>query len=240
MARVQRGSRLMADFLLELLSEEIPARMQARARNDLAADVRRGACSEAGLAHGAIAAFSTPRRLALIVARCRRRNRGGERGGEGPAHQRASRRRSTASCARPASPRTSSRIATGSGSRASTSRGGRRPRSLPKRSARSSPTFPGPSRCAGATATLRWVRPLHSIVALLGEDIVPVEVAGIASGATTLGHRFHHPGADHHRRRAATMSRNLRACHVIVDQDEREALIRDGAAKAAERSRASR
>ncbi len=56
-------------------------------------------------------------------------------------------------------------------------------------------TSPGPSRCAGATATLRWVRPLHGIVALLGEDIVPVEVDGIASGATTVGHRFHHPGA---------------------------------------------
>ena len=41
---------------------------------------------------------------------------------------------------------------------------------------------------------LRWVRPLHGIVAILGEDIVPVEIEGVVSGATTVGHRFHHPG----------------------------------------------
>src|SRR6185295_5103115 len=56
----------MADFLLELLSEEIPARMQAKARNDLArlfAECTR----EAGLETGAIDVYSTPRRLALIA-----------------------------------------------------------------------------------------------------------------------------------------------------------------------------
>jgi glycyl-tRNA synthetase beta chain len=76
------------------------------------------------------------------------------------------------------------------------------------------------------------VRPLHGIVALLGEEIVPVEVEGITAGAATVGHRFHHPGpitigscADY--------AEKLRACHVIVDQEEREAIIRDGSAKAA-------
>src|SRR3954447_6813273 len=59
--------RLMADFLLELLSEEIPARMQAKARNDLARLFAEGAAA-AGLKTGAITAYSTPRRLVLIVA----------------------------------------------------------------------------------------------------------------------------------------------------------------------------
>ena len=45
-----------------------------------------------------------------------------------------------------------------------------------------------------STESLRWVRPLHGIVALFGEEIVPVEIAGVVSGAATLGHRFHHPG----------------------------------------------
>ena len=76
-----------------------------------------------------------------------------------------------------------------------------------------------------STESLRWVRPLHGIVALLGEDIVPIEVAGITSGAATLGHRFHHPyqitiGS------AGDYVEKLRACHVIVDQDERRTLIR--------------
>ena len=56
-----------ADFLLELLSEEIPARMQARARNDVA-KMMAEALAAAGLSHEGITTYSTPRRLALIVA----------------------------------------------------------------------------------------------------------------------------------------------------------------------------
>jgi glycyl-tRNA synthetase beta chain len=83
-----------------------------------------------------------------------------------------------------------------------------------------------------STASLRWVRPLHGIVALLGEDIVPVQIDGIASGATTVGHRFHHPGPITIGG-AHDYAEKLRACHVIVDQEEREKIVRDGAAKAA-------
>ena len=80
------------------------------------------------------------------------------------------------------------------------------------------------------SGTLRWVRPLHGIVAMLGEEIVPVEIDGIASGATTVGHRFHHPGPITVGG-APDYVEKLRACHVIVDQDERERLIREGRAR---------
>jgi glycyl-tRNA synthetase beta chain len=97
--------------------------------------------------------------------------------------------------------------------------------------------FPWPKsmRWGAASATtesLRWVRPLHGIVAMLGEEIVPVTVDGVESGATTVGHRFLHGGL-------ITLGgpsdyiEKLRACHVIVDQDERERIIREGAEKAA-------
>src|SRR5690242_766058 len=56
----------MADFLLELLSEEIPARMQARARNDLGR-LFAEEMEKVGLGTGAIETFSTPRRLVLIA-----------------------------------------------------------------------------------------------------------------------------------------------------------------------------
>src|SRR3954470_8903464 len=56
----------MSDFLLELLSQEIPARMQAKARNDLAR-LFAECTSEAGLSTGAIDTHSTPRRLVLIA-----------------------------------------------------------------------------------------------------------------------------------------------------------------------------
>jgi glycyl-tRNA synthetase beta chain len=79
-----------------------------------------------------------------------------------------------------------------------------------------------------STESLRWVRPLHGIVALLGDQIVPVEISGVQSGAVTLGHRFHHPGPITIGS-AADYAEKLHACHVIVDQDERRAIIRDKA-----------
>ena len=66
------------------------------------------------------------------------------------------------------------------------------------------------------SGSLRWVRPLHGVVAMLGEEIVPVEIDGIVSGATTVGHRFHHPG-DITIGGASDYIEKLRACHVIVD-----------------------
>ncbi len=88
---------------------------------------------------------------------------------------------------------------------------------------------------SGSTASLRWVRPLHSIVALLGEEIVPVAIQGVECGAMTLGHRFHHPGPITIGG-AGDYLEKLRACHVIVDQEEREAIIRDGSAEAAKKA----
>src|SRR5690606_34084965 len=72
----------------------------------------------------------------------------------------------------------------------------------------------------------------QGIVAMLGEEVVPVEIAGVRSGAVTAGHRFHHPGP-------VTLGgardyvEALRAARVVVDPEERARLIREGAAKAA-------
>ena len=44
------------------------------------------------------------------------------------------------------------------------------------------------------TESLRLVRPLQGIVALLGDSVVAIEIEGVTSGAETVGHRFHHPG----------------------------------------------
>ncbi len=83
-----------------------------------------------------------------------------------------------------------------------------------------------------STESVRWVRPLSGIVAILDEDVVPCSVAGIESGAMTLCHRFHHPGPITIGG-AHDYADKLRMVHVIVDQDERAAIIRDGARAAA-------
>jgi glycyl-tRNA synthetase beta chain len=83
-----------------------------------------------------------------------------------------------------------------------------------------------------ATDSPRWVRPLQGIVALLGEEIVDVEIAGVRSGAATVGHRFHHPGIITIGS-AGDYAEKLRACHVIIDPAERRRIIAQGAAAAA-------
>ena len=85
------------------------------------------------------------------------------------------------------------------------------------------------------TESPRWVRPLQGIVALLGDKLVPVQVAGVESGAATVGHRFHHPGKITIGS-AADYVEKLRACHVIVDGAERRGIIAVGAKLAAQKA----
>ncbi len=107
---------MTADFLLELLSEEMPARMQAKARNDLARMMAE-ALAAAGLTHDGITTYSTPRRLALIARGLPLETGGGVGGTQGPQDRRAA----TGARRLPAQDRadtgTSLRIATASGSR---------------------------------------------------------------------------------------------------------------------------
>ncbi|HKX91344.1 MAG TPA: glycine--tRNA ligase subunit beta [Sphingomicrobium sp.] len=220
----------MADFLLELLSEEIPARMQAKARNDLAR-LFAEAMSEAGLATGAIDAFSTPRRLVLLArdvgeaTDASREELKGPRVGA-PNQALDGFLRKTGLTREQLEERDGVYFAV-------VEREGRAAADvLGDAVKRIVADFPWPKSMRWGDGALRWVRPLHGIVAMLGEAIVPVEVDGIASGATTVGHRFHHPGPITVGG-AQDYLEKLRACHGIVDQEEREALIRQGAASAA-------
>jgi glycyl-tRNA synthetase beta chain len=230
------GMSTTADFLLELLSEEIPARMQARARNDFA-KMMAEALAAAGLDHEGITAFSTPRRLALIVAGLPLATEAVSEEVKGP--------RSSA----PPQALEGFLRKTGLSQDQLEERDGvwfakidKPGRPTAAVLAEAVPAivrdFPWPKSmrwgaASSSPASLRWVRPLHSIVALLGEEIVPVEIDDVACGAATLGHRFHHPGV-------ITIGgahdyvEKLRACHVLVDQAEREAIVRAGAIEAAE------
>ncbi|MEO1103462.1 MAG: glycine--tRNA ligase subunit beta, partial [Pseudomonadota bacterium] len=85
-------------------------------------------------------------------------------------------------------------------------------------------------------ASLRWVRPLSGILATFGADnedpeVVPVVLAGVPVSDTTVGHRFHAPSRIRVRRLADYQPAMERAC-VVVDQDRRRAAILDGAKNA--------
>jgi len=220
----------MADFLLELLSEEIPARMQAGARNALAR-LFAECTEEAGLTTGAIDVHSTPRRLVLIARDVSEAT--------GPSREEVKGPRTSA----PPQALEGFLRKTGLSRERLEERDGvffavierqGRPAAeiLTDTVKRIVADFPWPKSMRWGSGSLRWVRPLHGIVAILGESIVPVEIDGIASGATTVGHRFHHPGPITIGG-AADYVEKLRACHVIVDQDERERLVREEAEAAA-------
>ena len=225
----------MTDFLLELLSEEIPARMQAKARNDLARLFAQ-CTQEAGLKTGAIDTQSTPRRLVLIARDVAEATEAGREEIKGPRASAPPQAlegflRKTGLAREQLKERDGILFAV-------VERSGRSAAEvLAETIMRVVADFPWPKSMrwgasSSSPASLRWVRPLHGIVAMLGEEIVPVEIDSIAAGATTVGHRFHHPGP-------ITVGgahdylEKLRACHVIVDQEERERLIRDGAAASA-------
>ncbi|WP_308815619.1 glycine--tRNA ligase subunit beta [Sphingomonas sp. GV3] len=221
----------MTDFLLELRSEEIPARMQDKAREDLAR-LFAAEIAKAGLVAAGTVTYATPRRLALIAR------------GLPLATEAVSEELKGPKISAPPQALDGFLRKTGLTRDQLTERDGvfyavtEKPgRATADVLAEAIPAiiraFPWPKSMRwGAsslsTESLRWVRPLHGIVALLGEDVVPVEIAGVTSGAATLGHRFHHSGPITIGS-AGDYAEKLRACHVIVDQDERRSIIRERA-----------
>ncbi|WP_322963039.1 glycine--tRNA ligase subunit beta, partial [Sphingomonas fuzhouensis] len=221
----------MTDFLLELRSEEIPARMQAGARENLA-KLFTAELAKAGLSAGEIVTYAGPRRLALIARGLPSATEAVSEEVKGP--------RSSA----PPQALEGFLRKTGLTREQLTERDGvlfaitEKPgRATAEVLAEAIPAivraFPWPKSMrwgaeSTSTESMRWVRPLHAIVALFGPEVVPFEIAGITSGNVTRGHRFHAPaeivltGAD-------TYVEQLRAAKVLVDQDERAAIIRERA-----------
>ncbi len=226
----------MTDFLLELRSEEIPARMQAGARADLERLFRKE-MADAGVALDAITVWSTPRRLALIARNLPDQTEAVSEEAKGP---RTSAPEQALEGFLRKTGLTKDQLEDRDGVWfAVTQKPGRAVRDV---LAEAIPAivraFPWPKSMRWGEASLstespRWVRPLSGIVALFGGDLVECALGCVASGRTTLGHRFHHPGeitiggVDDYQQK-------LRACHVIVDHREREAAVREGAMAAAQ------
>src|SRR6201996_2305197 len=227
----------MPDLLLELFSEEIPARMQAKAADDLRRMVTDKLVAE-GLVYEGAKAFVTPRRLALTVhgipARqpdLKQERKGPKVGAPDAAVQgflKATGLKSLDEAKLQRDPKGDFYIA------------------LIEKTGRDSievlaeilpvivRTFPWPKSMrwgarSAKSGALNWVRPLHAITATFGidteePDVVKFAIDGIEAGQTTYGHRFMAPAAISVRR-FEDYEAKLKAAKVVLDAQARKDII---------------
>jgi glycyl-tRNA synthetase beta chain len=228
----------MPDLLLELFSEEIPARMQAKAADDLRRMVTDRLVAE-GLVYEGAKAFATPRRLALTVHGIPARQSDLKEERKGPR------------VGGPEAAIAGFLKATGLSS-LDEAKIQRDPKkgdfyiALIEKPGRATldvladmlpviiRTFPWPKSMrwgerSARPGALQWVRPLHSIVATFGidtedPDVVKFAIDGIEAGQTTHGHRFMAP-APINVRRFADYEAKLQAAKVVLDPQARKDII---------------
>ncbi|QDK32475.1 glycine--tRNA ligase subunit beta [Sphingomonas sp. IC081] len=229
----------MTDFLLELRSEEIPARMQAGARADLEKLFRKE-MEAAGVAVGDVTVWSTPRRLALIAHGLPLATEAVHEETKGPATS-APEQALEGFLRKTGLTKEQLEVRDLKGKDTYFAVVEKPGRAVKDVLAEAIPAivraFPWPkSQRWGAaslsTESLRWVRPLSGIVAVLGEDLVACEVGGIASGYVTKGHRFHASG-EITIGGAHDYADKLRLAHVLVNHEERQDIVRTKAREAA-------
>ncbi|WP_045319501.1 glycine--tRNA ligase subunit beta [Limimaricola cinnabarinus] len=191
----------MPDLLIELFSEEIPARMQAKAADDLKRMVTDGLI-EAGLTYASAGAFHTPRRLALSVEGLTAASRDTVEERKGPRTDAPEKAlegflRSTGLTRDQLEIRDEKK---GQAYFARITHEGRSAQAIVAEVLDAAiRNFPWPKSMRWGAGDLRWVRPLHSILCILtdeqGAQVVPMQIEGIEAGAATRGHRFMGPDA---------------------------------------------
>ncbi len=217
----------MPQLLLELFSEEIPARMQAGAARDLER-MATERLKAAGLTYDALTTFAGPRRLTLVVEGLPTATPDREEEVKGP--------RTSA----PDQALDGFLRKTGLGKDQLTDRDGVWFAVIASKGVRTTDViagmvdqivrhFPWPKSMRWGTGTLRWVRPLKRIVALFDGHVVPFEIDGIPSDNVTEGHRFMGGGKPFAVRDFADYRKKLRDHFVILDAAERRLHILEAA-----------
>src|ERR1700761_2012545 len=189
----------MPQLLLELFSEEIPARMQAQAARDLERMARERLAAE-GLLPEALTAFSGPRRLTLVA--------------EGLAAAQAERHEERKG------PRVGSPDQAIEGFLRSTGRP--TAQIIAEMVEAIVRNFPWPKSMVSGVSKLRWVRPLQRILCVFDGEIVPCEIDGHVAGDLTEGHRFMGSGQAFHARDFDAYADGLAKNFVVLDPEERK------------------
>ncbi|MCE0504913.1 glycine--tRNA ligase subunit beta [Roseivivax sp. GX 12232] len=229
----------MPDLLIELFSEEIPARMQARAAQDLKAKVTDGLV-EAGLTYAHAGAFATPRRLVLTL--------------EGLLAHSPTTREERKGPKVDAPEKAIEGFLRGAGVAREDleereDKKGRTYYAVIEKPGRPAPeivaevleatirNFPWPKSMRWGAGSLRWVRPLHRILCILTNDageaeVVPLDVDGFTAGDVTEGHRFMAP-EPFSVTSFEDYAAKLKRAKVMLDPEERAEAIWNDATNAA-------
>jgi glycyl-tRNA synthetase beta chain len=219
----------MPQFLLELFSEEIPARMQKRAAEDLK-KLLMDALSKAGFLPTDMASFSAPRRLVAVVeglpvrtADVREERKGPKIDAPLPAIEGFVR---AAGLTTISEARVVSDPKKGDYYVADLVKPGR---ATAEALAEIIPdlirNFPWPKSMRWGEGSLRWVRPLHRILAVFDGEVVHCEIDGIVAGNVTEGHRFHGTGP-FTVKDFEDYQDQLAKAHVVLDREHRKAMIK--------------
>ncbi|WP_169569866.1 glycine--tRNA ligase subunit beta [Sneathiella limimaris] len=225
----------MADLLLELFSEEIPARMQVKAASDLERLVT-AALKEAGIAFEASASYSTPRRLALSITGLplsqpdTSEERRGPRVGA-PEKALEGFLRSTGltqdQLEERETPKGSFYYAVVE------TKGGQTSDVLLKIIPEAMSNLPWPKPMKWSDHKARWVRPLHNILCLFDGAALPVTWEHLTANDQTFGHRFMAPEAIAVKG-FEDYKAKLRSAYVVLEDIERREIIAKDAASLAE------
>ncbi len=218
----------MSEFLFEIFSEEIPARFQKRAMEDLQKLVCDG-LTKAGLEGFVAKSWVAVRRLGLVInglepqtKEVREERKGPKVGAPQPAIDGFIRAAGIASI-------DEARV------QSDPKKGDFYVVDIVKAGAKTTEilaellpniiqNFPWPKSMRWGTGNLRWVRPIHSIIALYDGEIIDFELEGIKTGNQTQGHRFHGNGmfsVSNH----ADYCQKLSAANVMLEREERKAEI---------------
>jgi glycyl-tRNA synthetase beta chain len=217
----------MPQLLLELFSEEIPARMQERAARDLER-MARERLAEQGLPPEALKTFAGPRRLTLVAEGLppsqadRREERKGPKLGA-PDQAVEGFLRSTGLSRDQLVERDGAYFAV-------IERPGRPTAQIVAEMVdQIVRDFPWPKSMTWGRGTLRWVRPLKRILCVFDREVAPFDIDGVESGQTTEGHRFMGSGRPFGAKDFDDYEAGLRRHFVLLDPEERKERIMDGA-----------
>ena len=229
------------DLLFELRTEELPPRSLLALSNALTEGLSKGIDS-LGLPHGKVHGFATPRRLAVWIEKLAEHQPDRQVERRGPPIANAFDAQGAATQAATAFARSCgvavdelSKLTTEKGAWLQfrgTERGAATTALLKDLLTQAIAALPIAKRMRWGAHSAEFVRPVHSVVLLYGDEVVPLELLGLQSGRITAGHRFHAPKPIS-LKNAKGYEAKLRRAKVIADFAKRRDMIRAGVIAAA-------